>query len=101
MQNQLRTPCHVADVDVALPLQRALPVDVDLPLTGDAPSEPQPQPPARAGRFQPSMSQVAADVSELNARGPNQSRPGYHGSSAWNWMRDGRAGFGERSIGAR
>lgn len=97
MQSQRPTRSNADEVDVALPLKRAVSVDVNLPLADLAPL-PQQQAPI-AGTFQPTMSQAAADVSVSRVRWPNRSRSGYHGGSAWNWMRDGHAGFGERSLG--
>ena len=97
MQAHLPARGNAADVDVALPLQRATSVDVDLPLVQETPSRQQAVPGAEV--FQPSLSQAAADVSVSRVRWPNRSRSGYHGGNAWNWMRDGRAGFGERSLG--
>ena len=97
METQRPTRSNADEVDVALPLKRAAPVDVNLPLADVAPL---PQQQALiAGTFQPTMSQAAADVSVFRVRWPNRSRSGYHGGSAWNWMRDGHAGFGERSLG--
>ncbi len=97
MESQRPIRSNAAEVDVALPLKREAPLDVDLPLADLAPL-PQ-QHALSAGTFQPTMSQAAADVSVSGVRWPNRSRSGYHGGSAWNWMRDGHAGFGERSLG--
>jgi hypothetical protein len=69
-------------------------VDVDLS-SGDTPA---PRASSTTGlAFQPSLSQVAA----ARVRWPGRSRSGYHGSSSWNWMRDGSAGFGDYRIGDR
>ena len=97
MQNQPPTRSNAADVDVALPLQPAATVDVDLPLATDTASLRRKLPMAQG--VQPTMSQVAASVSVHRVRWPNRSRSGYHGGSAWNWMRDGHVGFGARSDG--
>jgi|GEM_PF-1730913 len=97
MNSQLPTRSSASEVDVELPLQRAGSVDVDLPLVDDAPS-----PHGQllvADTVQPTLSQAAANVSVAPVRWPNRSRSGYHGGSDWNWMRDGRAGFGQRSLG--
>lgn len=84
-----------AVVDVELPLRQAPTVDVELdlaatPTLGPVPAEP---------GFRPSLSRAAANPSHARLRWPGDSRSGYHGASGWNWMRDGRAGFGERTIG--
>jgi len=99
MESVVQTPRSIStsQVDVSLPLQQAPAVDIDLPMAGAltvraAQGEPV---------FQPSLSQVASDPSPSRSRvrWPGHSRPGYHGSTDWNWIRDGQPGFGERSIG--
>ena len=83
-----------ATVDVELPLRRASAVDVDLPLQDAAAASHR----AAGTSFHPSLSQLAADLSLARIRWPHRSRSGYHGASSGNWMRDGRVGFGDRTI---
>lgn len=87
---------NTASVDVELPLRHAPDVDVDLPLEGAVATLP-----AAGDRgFQPSMSQVAADLSLPRMRWPARSRSGYHGASDFNWMRDGHGGLAETTMPA-
>ena len=84
-------------IDVELPLGGpALPVDVDLSSAAARAGGPVATPTWDA--FRPTLSQVAAQALSSRVRWPGQCRSGYHGGSAWNWMRDGSAGFGERSV---
>jgi len=101
MTSATQTPRSIttSQVDVSLPLHRGPAVDIDL----TPPAAPSASASASAEQsepvFQPSLSQVAADPSRSRVRWPGHSRSGYHGSTNWNWIRDGQAGFGERSIG--
>jgi len=97
MTSATQTPrsTTTSHVHVSLSLHRGPAVDIDLnPPAAPSASAEQSEP-----VFQPSMSQVAADPSRSRVRWPGHSRSGYHGSTNWNWIRDGQAGFGERSIG--
>lgn len=77
-------------VDVELPLHRAPTVDVDL-TQAVAPADGDPG-------FRPTLSQVAANPSPVRARWLGDCGTGYRSASGRNWMRDRRAGFGERTI---
>lgn len=90
------TDSHTADlrerVDVELPLGGAQPVDIDL---GTAAAQPP------GGEFRPTLSQAAGQLPRSRVRWPGRSRSGFRDTDCWNWMRDGRAGFGERTVGGR
>jgi hypothetical protein len=83
-------------VDVELPLHGPHVVDIDLSTA--AATLPDGAQAVLAG-FRPSLSQVAADPSRLRLRWPEGSRPGFHGDSGTNWMRDSRVGFAGRTLG--
>jgi hypothetical protein len=82
-------------VDVELPLHGQPPVDIDL-ADADTPIQASP---ALEANFRPTLSQVAGQALQSRVRWPGRSRAGYHGGTSWNWMRDGSAGFGERTMG--
>ncbi|MEO7939605.1 MAG: hypothetical protein ABIR55_13350 [Burkholderiaceae bacterium] len=86
-----------ASVDVELPLRHALSVDLELPL-GDVAAA---LSAAVDHGFQPSLSQVAADLSLPRMRWPAGSRSGYHGLSDVNWMRDAHVGLAQATMPAR
>lgn len=93
-ENLLHSPTTA--VDVELPLSGSLDVDLRLPLADAAATASAPAGTPRS--FKPSLSQVAADLSLARMRWTGHSRSGYRGGSGWNWMRDGRAAFGDRTV---
>jgi len=97
MPSTMSTSCSSTHLDVELPLQQALALDIDLSTVAAA----RLLVTGSGVLFQPSMSQVAADPLQSRTRAADLSRPGYHGTTTWNWMRDGNASLRQRGSGKR
>jgi hypothetical protein len=96
MRTDNRAMPSALPVDIELPLLGPLAVDLDLSMAAAGlPGDTQ----AAVAGFPSGLAQVAAYPSRLRLRWPEGSRPGFHGHSSANWMRDSRAGFAGRTIG--